>query len=147
MESRVPAGWAKRLANYVIDIIVFSTLLSILLMVIAPVFPPAAKWLQGKPGSFGLNNQITLIDQLMISCLYGFYMSVLEAILKGKSIGKLITRTRVVEQNGLPVTTQAAFIRGLVRIIPFEQLSAISFSCRPWHDRWSGTIVVEDQSL
>jgi len=146
LNSGVPASWLKRLANYVIDVIVFSIFLSILLMFLAPVFPPAAKFLQSKQGGMGLNNHITFADQLMISCLYGFYMSVLEAILKGKSIGKLLTRTRVVDVNGLPVSARAAFIRGLVRIIPFEQLSAISFPCRPWHDRWSGTMVVDEAS-
>jgi len=142
----VPASWIKRLANYAIDVIIFSILLNILLVALAPVFPMAARWLQHKPGTGGLlANQFTFSDQLLISFIYGLYMSLLEAILRGKSIGKLITRTRAVNMNGQGIGSQAAFVRGLIRIIPFEQLSAISNPCRPWHDRWSATIVVDEK--
>jgi uncharacterized RDD family membrane protein YckC len=141
----VRANWAKRLANYCIDIIVFSILLSILLVAIAPVFPLAGRWLQLKPGSSVLSNQISFSDQLLISFMYGFYMSVLEAVLKGKSIGKLITGTRAVDIKGHRISSQAAFARGLIRIIPFEQLSALSILPFPWHDRWSGTMVVDEK--
>jgi uncharacterized RDD family membrane protein YckC len=146
MNRLVPTSWMKRLLNYFIDIIVFSILLTILLAAIAPVFPMAARWLQHKPGTDGLlANQFTFSDQLLISFTYGLYMSLLEAILKGKSIGKLITRTRAVDMHGQAIGSQAAFVRGLIRIIPFEQLSAISNPCRLWHDRWSGTVVVDDK--
>ena len=148
MNTLVPTSWVKRLLNYFIDIIVFSILLSILLAAIAPVFPMAARWLQHKPGTGTaglLDNPFTFSDQLMISFTYGLYMSLLEAILKGKSIGKLITRTRAVDMHGQGIGSQAAFVRGLIRIIPFEQLSAISNPCLLWHDRWSGTVVVDDK--
>jgi uncharacterized RDD family membrane protein YckC len=141
----VRANWLKRLANYAIDIVVFSILLSIVLPILAPVFPPAARWLQIKPGAGIFSNQIGFSDQLLISFVYGFYMSVLEAVLKGKSIGKLITGTRAVDIKGHHIGSQAAFVRGLVRIIPFEQLSALSSVPFPWHDRWSGTMVVNEK--
>ena len=128
----------KRLANYLVDVIVFSIIFSFLLIFLAPVYPLAGKLMKGEP--------IDLQDQLMVSFFYGLYMSVLEAILKGKSIGKFFTGTRTVAETGLPLSSQAAFIRGLIRIIPFEQLSAISLSfgpSYPWHDRWSKTFVID----
>ncbi len=139
----VPASYGKRLANYLIDFVAFSFLMSFLLVVVAPVYPLADKIKAKQP--------IGLEDQLMISFFYGLYMSVMEAILKGKSIGKYITGTRAVTENGLPVSTQTAFVRGLIRLIPFpfEQLSAISFTLStpyPWHDRWSRSLVVDEAS-
>jgi uncharacterized RDD family membrane protein YckC len=132
----VPANLGKRLTNYLIDIIIFSFLVSFLLVLVAPVYPLAGKLMNKQP--------IGLMEQLMVSFLYGLYMSVMEAVLKGKTIGKYITGTRAVSKNGLPINAQTAFVRGLIRLIPFEQLSAISFPPYPWHDRWSKSIVIDE---
>jgi len=140
----VPAGYGKRIANYLIDVIVFSVLVSFLMLVLVPVYPLATKIMNKQP--------LDLADQLVISFVYGLYMSVLEALLKGKSLGKYITGTRVVAFTGQPIHPQTAFVRGLVRIIPFEQISAIAFAFEPlsllppypWHDRWSGSIVIDE---
>ena len=132
----VPANLGKRLINYLIDVIIFSFLVSFLLVLVAPAYPLASKLMNKQP--------IGLMDQLMVIFLYGLYMSVMEAVLKGKTIGKYITRTRAVSKNGLSINAQTAFVRGLIRLIPFEQLSAISFPPYPWHDRWSKSIVVDE---
>ena len=145
--ERVPvkAHWAKRLLNWVLDIIAFSILFSIVLAIITPFFPAAANWLQIKPGSNPLNNQISLSDQLLLSFFYGFYMSVLEAVLQGKSIGKFITGTRTVDMQGHRISSKAAFVRGLLRVIPLEPLSALAIFPFPLHDRWSGTMVIDER--
>lgn len=137
----VPASIGKRLANYLIDATIFYFFLLFLLIMAAPVYPLVDAIRAKQP--------IGLSDQLLVSFVYGLYMSVMEAILKGKSIGKYITGTRAVTQQGLPISSQTAFFRGLVRIIPLEQLSAISLSLTkpyPWHDRWSGSVVVDEAS-
>ena len=133
----VPANPVKRFANYLVDVIIFSVLLTFLLVIAAPVYPLMNKIMQKQP--------IDLGDQFLISFLYGLYMSVMEAVLKGKTLGKYITNTRAVNQDGWPVSSKTAFVRGLLRIIPFEQLSAISIPSRPWHDRWSGSFVVDER--
>lgn len=140
----VPASILKRLANYLVDIVIFSFFVSFLLILAGPVYPLADKLMAKQPISF--------IDQLMISFIYGLYMSVSEALLKGKSIGKFLTGTRAVDETGQPVNSQTAFIRGLLRIIPFEQISAINIVLNPlgllppypWHDRWSKSFVVDE---
>lgn len=135
----VPASTLKRLANYLIDIVIFSFFVSFLLILVGPAYPLADKIMAKQPISF--------LDQLMMSFVYGLYMSVSEALLKGKSIGKFITGTRAVDEAGHAINSQTAFIRGLVRIIPFEQISAISLNfttAYPWHDRWSKSIVVDE---
>ncbi|MEP7280066.1 MAG: RDD family protein [Bacteroidota bacterium] len=132
----VPASLGKRLANYLIDVIIFSFLLSFILVVASPVYPLMQKIMAKQP--------IDFMDQLMISFLYGLFMSVQEAVLRGKTIAKYITGTRAVDTNGLPVNSQTAFLRGLIRIVPFEQFTALTTPGRPWHDRWSKTMVLDE---
>ena len=142
----VPANFGKRLTNYLVDFIIFCILVSFLLVVLAPVYPLANKLMNKQPIGF--------MDQLMVSFLYGLYMSAMEALLKGKTIGKFITGTRAVTAEGLAIRSQTAFVRGLIRMIPFpfEHISAISFEFDPyalrppypWHDRWSGSIVIDE---
>lgn len=143
----VPANMAKRLINYLVDVIVFSIVFSMLLPVFAPIYPLAAKFLAAKADTAKVMAQIELADQLMISFFYGLYMSILEALLKGKSIGKYFTGTRAVTETGHYIPPQTAFVRGLVRIVPLEQFSALLalfMPVRPWHDGWSKTIVIEE---
>lgn len=71
-----------------------------------------------------------------------FYFASQEA-LWGITLGKLITRTRVVTENDQPITWKHAMLRSLVRLVPFEAFSFLSGSQpRGWHDRWTGTKVV-----
>ena len=130
----VRASLIKRIINYFTDIIVFSILASIFLTLF---YPEASGWVNNPNG-------INLKDQLMISFLYGLYMSVTEALFKGKTIGKLITKTRAFNLDGSTISSQTAFLRGLCRLVPFEQLSALGIPSCPWHDKWSGSIVADE---
>jgi uncharacterized RDD family membrane protein YckC len=134
-----PASTGKRFINYLVDIILFSFLLLFILIAIAPVYPLFNKIME--------RQVLDLADRFAITFIYALYMSVMESVLKGKSVGKYITGTRAVDINGLPVSHQTAFTRGLIRMVPFEQISAISFDFSPplmWHDRWSKSIVVDE---
>ena len=73
------------------------------------------------------------------------FNSVIETLSGGKSLGKLITGTRAVNDDGSRLEGTAAFIRSLVRVIPFEPLSALGTPAYPWHDRWSHTYVVDEK--
>jgi len=137
----VRASLAKRFVNYLTDVVIFSFILSFVLMAVSPVYPLMQKVMAKQP--------IDLADQFLISFVYGLYMSMMEALLKGKTIGKYLTQTRAVTPNGLPIHSQIAFVRGLIRIIPFEQISIFfsyfsTGSFRPWHDTWSGSVVVDE---
>jgi len=59
----------------------------------------------------------------------------------GKSLGKLITGTKVISLEEKPFTAKQILIRTFSRIVPFESLSLL-FSFQPWHDDWSNTAVV-----
>lgn len=81
-------------------------------------------------------------DILLGIILYLLYYTPQEA-LGGVTIGKLITRTRVVREDGRPITLRDALVRTLVRLVPFEAFSFLSESRpRGWHDSWSKTKVI-----
>jgi uncharacterized RDD family membrane protein YckC len=142
----VPASYAKRMANYVIDYFLFGFIAFFVLIQIAPLYPLLDKIKKQQP--------IGLEESLLLQFFYGLFMSVTESVLKGKSVGKYITGTRAVEETGLPLASKTAFVRGLIRIIPFpfDQVSAFMFAFDPfrllppypWHDRWSKSIVVDE---
>jgi uncharacterized RDD family membrane protein YckC len=70
------------------------------------------------------------------------YYIVMEAMF-GRTLGKLITRTVVVTDDGRPLTVGKAIGRSFARLIPFEPFSTFGLPGNvPWHDRLSGTRVV-----
>lgn len=69
-----------------------------------------------------------------------------ESLSGGKTLGKLITGTRAVNSDGTRISTKTAFLRILSRIVPFEVFSALGSPCYPWHDRWTNTFVIDEQS-
>jgi len=68
------------------------------------------------------------------------YFTFMEGATGGKSIGKIITRSKAVKEDGTSITWNDALLRSLSRIVPFEPFSA--FGGQPWHDRWTNTKVV-----
>jgi len=69
------------------------------------------------------------------------YFTIFEGASKGRSIGKLMTGTVAVREDGSPVSWMTAFLRSCCRIIPFEPFSG--FGGALWHDHLTGTIVVK----
>lgn len=85
--------------------------------------------------------------RLVLLLFYGIVMFMTEAMSNGRSIGKLITGTRAVNVDGTDMSFQKAFVRNIVRAIPFNALSALGTPSIPWHDRWSDTMVVDEKKL
>lgn len=69
-----------------------------------------------------------------------------EAWMGGKTIGKFITGTRAVNNDGTSITFKTALLRSLSRMVPFEAFSALSSPCYPWHDKWTNTLVINEKS-
>lgn len=72
------------------------------------------------------------------------YYSVIEGGLKGKTIGKYFTKTRVVNLDGSQPTFVTFIGRSFARIVPFEAFSFLGDKKTGWHDRWSETIVIDE---
>ena len=73
----------------------------------------------------------------MVLILYGLYMFIVEAMFKGKTLGKLITGTRAVNEDGSNLSAKTAFFTGLSRVVPFEAFSALGTPSYPSHDKWT----------
>lgn len=77
-----------------------------------------------------------LLGMLMVFAYYFIFES-----LTGRTLGKLITSTKVVMADGSKPDTMAILKRSLVRLVPFEPLSGNKSTW--WHDRWTGTRVIK----
>lgn len=73
--------------------------------------------------------------------LFVLYYFVFEAN-GGKTIGKYVTGTIAICDNGEPLTTIDALKRSLCRIIPFEPFSILFNDGLAWHDSIPSTAVV-----
>lgn len=125
-----------RFANYIIDLAFFYFIAFCLGFIIRTVLPNV-------PNSFDYDE----VNQLTFLLLYGITMSFIEGLSNGKSIGKLITRTRSLNDDGSAISLADAFRRNIFRAIPFIAFSALSAPCIPWHDRLSYTMVIEEKKI
>jgi len=72
---------------------------------------------------------------------YLIYYTFCEKVFKGHTLGKLITGTRAIREDGENLSFKDAFLRTLSRLVPFEFFSGLGD--RPWHDSWTKTMVVK----
>lgn len=135
----VLASKGIRFANLIIDYIVQIVLGAILGIVLA--------LLSELTGSYALYDILIESDSRLSDYLFGafillIYFNIIET-LTGRSIGKLITKTKIVTHEGLKPTFSDILIRTLSRLIPFEQLSFLGQDGKGWHDSISKTYVVD----
>lgn len=136
-DNLVRASQGKRLANYLIDLVVFYICVFIFGIVIALVYPSLIAYFQDESPAVGL------LDRVVSLVLYAVFMSLVEAAFEGRSIGKFITGTKAVNLDGSQITASKAFARGFARAVPFCAFSALSTPCDPWQDRWTDTMVID----
>lgn len=91
--------------------------------------------------SDGIFGPLLLIGLLIAYLNYIIYYTLCEKLFKGYTLGKLITGTRAIRQDGGELTFKDALLRSLSRCVPFEVFSG--FSTLTWHDSWTDTMVVK----
>src|SRR5262245_46050919 len=136
------ASTGQRFANYLIDNLlmqfglsyVTGTAVGILLGLLFPEY------------IMRLSESTDRIELLPLSYLIGIinyivYYTICEKGFKGYTLGKLITGTRAIREDGGELTIKDALLRSLSRIVPFEAFSA--FGGYPWHDSWTKTRVIK----
>ena len=133
------ASGGKRFLNYIIDVVFFYIVMILIAALLILIAPSSMEWLTDDGTGF------SLLDRLITLAIYAIYMSVMETVFKGKSLGKLITRTRAVNLDGSSITAGTAFSRGFSRAVPFCAFSALSTPCEPWQDRWTNTMVIDEK--
>lgn len=130
------ASKGKRLANFIIDMIVFYLVIMILAFLLGVLQVVLKKDLTS-----WMENINPLVDRLLSMLLYALYFCVVEGIFKGRSLGKLITKTKAIGEDGMPMNASEILNRSFCRIIPFDQLSFLGD--HGWHDRLSKTMVID----
>lgn len=138
-QNYIRADAGKRFLNYLIDVIVYYILMigsGILLVLIAP---------SAVDSLANSNTGFAFFDRIISLFFYAIYMSIVETLLKGKSVGKYITGTRAVNLDGSRISSGTAFTRGFSRAVPFCVFSAFGTPCNPWQDRWSDTMVIDEK--
>jgi uncharacterized RDD family membrane protein YckC len=126
------ANKGKRFANFLIDYVI-----TIILSV--PIL-----WMMFYTSPDYLDAPTTLGERLVGILLYFVYYTLIEGLTGGKSIGKYITRTRVVMQNGDKPAFSTFAVRSVCRIVPFEAFSFLGSKATGWHDDWSKTRVIDE---
>jgi uncharacterized RDD family membrane protein YckC len=133
----VRASTGKRLANYIIDVLLFYIFM-LLVGVLIGLFAPSLLDMMDDT-SVGFN----IVDRIVSLFLYALFMFGQEALLKGKSLGKFITGTKAVNYDGTEISVNKAFLRGCSRAVPFCVFSALGTPCDPWQDKWTDTMVID----
>jgi len=129
----VLAGAGQRFADYLIDLIAFFIFVFLLMF----VFVRAG----GTIYSYPPYSAQDLLYRAVMLLFYAMFMFLQEMIFKGRSIGKFITGTKAVNEDGTEMEPKTTFVRSLSRAVPFEAFSA--FGAHPWHDKWTKTYVVD----
>lgn len=129
VEERL-ASKGQRFGNYVVDIIFFYILSAILGVVIA-LFDLVDL----------MENELAL-QVILIFVMLLYYL--LFEFFTGKTIGKYITKTRVVTEAGNKPNFGQCLGRTFSRLVPFEAFSLLGEKGIGWHDSWAKTRVIKE---
>jgi uncharacterized RDD family membrane protein YckC len=131
----------ERFINYVIDNLLMRYALSYLTgMMVGSIGAAIAPEFMSRL-VYGENRVNLLLFSYVIYIInYIFYYTLCEKLLKGQTLGKLITKTKAIRTDGEELTFKDAMLRSLCRIVPFEPFSGFGV---PWHDTWTKTMVVK----
>jgi uncharacterized RDD family membrane protein YckC len=140
--DEIIASNRQRFVNVVIDYVARLGLTFVIGMIAAMI-----SVLTGNEEILIFFQNITRIQELTIGLVVLLiYYNVFE-IFFGTTIGKLFTKTVVVDVYGEKPTANAILIRSLCRLIPFEVFSFFGTPCIGWHDSLSKTYVVSKEDL
>lgn len=134
----IPAAAWKRLLNIILDYIGTILFFSTIIFLISYITENSIK------ENFIRNQKMYPIafQGLGIFAMYVYYV-VCEYYLKGKTLGKIFTRTIVVTPAGQPPSLNQVLIRSFLRFIPLEGIF-LFLKPQSLHDQWSGTLVIEE---
>ena len=127
----IPAGRWLRFANLIVD--------SIMQFVLGFVMGMAIVVFWGEAGAQFLDSGLNLVFGVITSLIY--YI-VLESLF-GRTIGKLVTGTKVVNELGDKPSFGQILGRSFARLIPFEAFSFFGSTGRGWHDSLPKTYVIK----
>ena len=133
------AGNYKRIGNYVIDV------LAVGILAIALEFF-AGRYLVINSELFAFLFKDQIGSYIFILLLSFLYYTIFESF-TGKTLGKYLTKTKVVNPEGEKPVWTKILLRSLCRFIPLDQISFLFDFKSGWHDTLSKTIVVEEKQV
>lgn len=132
IESNKVTSWI-RLIHFFIDLIGFYFIAFILSLFIDLLFPSSGQIMVGVLG------YVFLLATFFLYYVFSEYKY-------QKTIGKLLTKTKVVMNDGRKPELNEIFIRTACRLIPFDRLSFL-FARSGFHDYLSNTMVIKDETV
>lgn len=140
--AHTPATQGQRFVNWLIDNLLMRFGLSMLtgylvgwlLTLIAPEYIYRVTFDQN---SFDL----IILGYSLAFFNYILYYTLCEKLFRGYTLGKLLSGTRAIREDGEELTFKDALLRSLSRLVPFEAFSGLGQ--RPWHDSWTKTQVIK----
>ncbi|NQY05140.1 MAG: RDD family protein [Flavobacteriaceae bacterium] len=132
------AGKGKRFANYIIDRILVTSLFSAVGILLGVMAESSGDYEM----LMWLEHINPVVDYLVTGVLFSLYYIVFECWTQ-KTIGKMLTKTIVVDENGNKPSVGSIIGRSLCRMIPFNHFSFLGSKGRGWHDSLSKTYVVD----
>lgn len=130
-QAVTPAGQGARFANLIIDYVAHLAIGFVLGIVVVVI--------GGEKGAAFIDETPGLLIGIPISLAY--YL-IFEAT-TSRTLGKLITGTKVVNQDGGTPKFGQIVGRTFCRLIPFEAFSFLGTTARGWHDTIPKTFVVK----
>ncbi len=140
------ATQGQRFLNFLIDALFMRFVLSLatgyafgyILAIVAPEFLlDVAYEIEGGAKTW----RFWVLSLLLGYFNYLIYYTICEKAFRGYTLGKVITGSRAIREDGQELTFKDALLRSLCRMIPFEVFSG--FGDKPWHDSMTKTMVVK----
>lgn len=133
------ASKGKRFANFIIDYII-QIIIGAGIGVVIALFAEFT-------GNYTIYDLVVETENHLFDYIFGFAILFIYYIsiesLTSRSIGKYITQTKVILEDGSKPAFLDIFIRTLCRLIPFELFSFLGKDGKGWHDSISKTLVVD----
>jgi len=136
------ASKGKRFANYIIDIFAYYAL-SFLLGILLGAFLLSS---DNVDFLYEESVELQLLEYLIGILAFLIYYTLTEYFFKGKTLGKLITKTRAVRDDNGRMSFTTVLLRSLSRLVPFEPFSFFGDLPMGWHDTWTSTKVINDEN-
>ncbi|WP_264552445.1 RDD family protein [Flavobacterium sp. N2038] len=141
LDDKLMVSVGARFLNYIIDLIAIMVLLigfGVCVGILTALFDMnfLSIWIDGL-GDFGWNVIAIILTLIYYILMEGFF---------GRTLGKFVTGSAVVDENGEKPDFGTIIKRSLCRCIPFDALTYLGGS-RGWHDSISDTYVVNKKAL
>lgn len=132
-ETIKPAEPILRAINFIIDTTIIVILGFLTGLLIVEIFGFSGVYFLDSLPSFTIPVTIIFVYYIFLESLFG------------KTLGKFLTGTKVINENGEGPTFFQVCARTLSRLIPFEPFSYARDDSRGWHDSIPRTYVIKDE--